>query len=282
MNNFEQDYFGLVEDALKYGEMRESRVGQTRSCFGTALRIKTLRDGQFPILTSRKIFYKPVLGELAAFLCGASRLTTFQRFGCNYWNENAAKWTGNLGLAVDKCHVGKVYGAQWRRWTDTSGGGDDYLDQLDVLIDSIKNDPYGRRHILTTWNPAELQLGCLPPCHILAQFNVTSDGFLDVCVYMRSVDLCLGLPSDIILYATLLLLVAQQVDKEPGTITFFMGDTHVYENHIAAAETQIVSPTFALPTWILDKEATVDNFRPADLVLPDYTHGEVLRYELNV
>lgn len=274
-SQYEQDYKFLVNRVIMTGEGRSSRVGPTLSVFGAALKIRDLRKGLFPILTTRKMYLKPILGELAAFLAGAKDLATFKDFGCNYWDDNAAAWRGNLGLTPDKFMVGRIYGVQWRDWNGQR-------DQVEALIRGLKKDPFSRRHILTTWNPSELQQMCLPPCHLLAQFYVTNDFHLDCIVTMRSVDLCLGLPSDVVIYAALLILVAQQVRLSPGNLTFMLGDTHVYLNHVDTWIDQDAEQLHELPRWHLVEHATVDNFTPDMFALSDYQQGPKLKYELFV
>ena len=220
--SFEQGYMKLLEDVQQYGEMRPSRAGNTIGVFGAKLEIASLAFGDFPLLTARKMFYKPVLGELAAFLLGATDVAVFKMFGCNYWDANAAVWSGNLGCPVEEHEVGQIYGAKWR---DFHG-----VDQIRKLVDGINSDPHSRRHLITAYDPSETYQ-CLPPCHLMAQFSVRSDNSLDCIVYMRSVDLCLGLPSDVILYAALLILVAKETDCSCGVLTFMFGDAHIYENH---------------------------------------------------
>jgi len=277
--SFDSDYLGFVNAVVTGGEKRQTRAGPTRSTFGSFIHINCLLRGQFPILTTRKMFPKPILGELAAFLRGASLLSEFQMLGCNYWNANAAAWPANAKYHPAAWHVGKVYGAQWRYWTGLHGT---QVDQLENLITSLREDSNSRRHILTTWNPAELSLGCLPPCHILAQFNVCNSKHLDCVVYMRSVDLCLGLPSDIILYAALLILIADEVSLKPGRLTFMLADTHIYENHVERFKKQLSAPDYGLPTYTLSPEASLDNFKPEHLEINNYQHGEKIDYPFAV
>lgn len=277
MSRFETQYKNLLAQVIVNGEHRPSRVGFTVSTFGTMLKIECLEQGLFPILTQRRIYPKGVLGELAAFLRGATLVQEFKDLGCNYWDANAAKWGPNVGLHPEDHAVGKVYGAQWRNWTDSLST----LDQLQELKRGLRADPYGRRHLLTTYNPAELTEGCLPPCHLLAQFNVRTTQQLDCIVTMRSVDLCLGLPSDIILYATLMLLLCNETGYTPGSLTFMMGDSHVYRNHIDMAQVQLCRPMHELPSFSLRRQATLDNFMPSDLTLTNYNHAGPISYELN-
>lgn len=277
MSNFEHAYIDLVSQVIKTGETRPSRAGSVLSLFGTMLKIECLEEGYFPILTQRRVFPVGVFGELAAFLQGAEDLVTFKNFGCNYWDVNAAAWYPNTGLETKDQVVGRIYGAQWRNWTSSEGP----VDQLAGLVEGLKQNAYGRRHLLTTYNPAELAEGCLPPCHLLAQFNVRTSKHLDCIVTMRSVDLCLGLPSDIILYATLMLLLCNETGCIPGKLTFMLGDTHVYANHVSQFQAHTQRQMYRLPAFELNESAKLDTFRTEDMRLINYQHSGVLSYELN-
>lgn len=155
------------------------------------------------------------------------------------------------------------------------------VDQLANLVTSLRTDPYSRRHLLATYNPAELAEGCLPPCHVLAQFNVRTTKQLDCVVTMRSVDLCLGLPSDIILYAALMLVLCSETGYTPGKLTFMLGDTHVYRNHIDQFQEHANRPTHPLPQFTLAAATGIDNFVASNLQLHNYTHSGVLSYAFN-
>ena len=280
MSTFEQDYIELVNLVVTGGEVRKTRVGMTRQIFGANLLVDSLREGEFPALTTRRLFTKGVLGELAAFLAGATTVAEFEAHGCKYWAPNAMAWKVNEGVPPELWKVGRVYGAQWRNWEgDTDFKGED---QLANLITGIKSDPFGRRHILTTWNPGELHLMCLPPCHVLAQFNVNGGDELECMVTMRSVDLCLGLPADVVLYAGLLCLIAQQTGYKPGSILFSLGDAHVYEQHVPAWEEQCDRSMHELPSYVLNPNATIDNFFANDLQLVNYKYHDPIKYELLV
>lgn len=275
MSKFEQDYVALVQRVIKDGAHRESRAGDTISIFGTMLQIDALEQGYFPILTQRKIMLGGILGELAAFLRGATDLKTFKDFGCNYWTSNAAAWLQNKGLPIEEMQVGRIYGYQWRKWA-----GD--LDQMAMLVEGLRANPYSRRHLLTTYDPADLYEVALAPCHLLAQFNIRTTKQLDCIVYMRSVDLCLGLPSDIILYATLMLILCNETGYTPGKLTFMLADTHIYKNHVDVFREHAQRPIHTLPLYLLHPRVDIDNFTPGDLVLADYQHSGVLKYEFSV
>ena len=274
MTVIDRAYNTLCHNVLDYGYLRPSRVEDTYSLPG--LRIQTsLAELEFPILTSRQIFYKGVLGELAAFLQGATMLRDFEHHGCNYWAHNAGQWKKNYGKEKTNWAVGRIYGAQWRNWGCTN------LDQLRMLVNGLKTDKYGRRHILTTWNPEELDDMCLPPCHLLTQFYARQENYLDCVVYMRSVDLALGLPSDLVLYGALLLLVAKEVDMVPGRLIMQFGDAHIYVPHIEQLREQINRPVKlhgAVP--VLATNASLFNFEANQLTFANYSPQEAIKYEL--
>ena len=270
---YERNYIGLVEIVVSHGDIRPSRVGTTRSLFCQTLSISDLSWGFFPVLTTRQLYPKPVFGELAAFIRGAEDLATFRGFGCNYWDANAAAWEMNRRVPQDQMRVGKIYGSKWR---DFHG-----VDQLEVLLDGLKSDKYSRRHVLTTWDPSETDQ-CLPPCHLLTQFYVSHGTTLNATVYMRSVDLLLGLPSDVILYSTLLLLICKELNMSPGRLNFQMGDCHVYENHLDAWSNQNINPIGELPLYSLSDSADLRNFLPSDIAIPNYDGHPRIHYALNV
>lgn len=277
MNPFDESYKRFVLELLANGTQRDSRAGPTIQTFGSCLKVSV--EHTFPILTTRKIHYMGVFGELAAFLQGATTVKQFEDQGCNYWSHNAAEWEPNHYELPENHVVGRIYGAQWRNWQGSEAVQG--YDQLHQLIKGLKANPYGRRHLLTTYNPAELRMMCLPPCHLLAQFNVREDGLLDCIVYMRSVDVCLGLPSDIVLYAALLVLVANEVDLYPGDLVFMMGDTHMYLNHGEGLLKQLGREALQLPTYRLKETTSIFSFKPTDLELIDYISHPSVSYKLN-
>lgn len=273
MGIIDTEYKILCDQVLNNGYIKPSRVGDTLSLPGLSIKSWNI-EYEFPIISTRKIFYKGVLGELAAFLQGATTVKEFEALGCNYWRHNASQWRYNKDLPEDDWIVGHIYGAQWRKWGLTQ------LDQIKVLVDGLKADPHGRRHILTTWNPEDLDRMCLPPCHLLAQFYARQDS-LDCIVYMRSVDLALGLPSDLVLYGVLLMLVAKAVGRRPGCVHMQFGDAHIYEQHIAGMTVQM--QRHALIYWpfaSLDNTATLDNFHPDHFILSNYEPLEAIKYVL--
>lgn len=278
--SFEEDYLKLLAKVIDHGWLVETRAGSAYSLIGQTLTIPFTRPDVFPLLTTRQIFYRPVFGELAAFLTGSERLRTFKTFGCNYWDENAKAWAYNKGTSEENMRVGRIYGAQWREWRPG------YIDQLAALVAGIRRDPYGRRYIVTAWAPHELQGMCLPPCHILFQAHVRpsrhGSPFLCLSIYMRSVDLCLGLPSDIVLYAALLKLLCNELCMQPGALYFHFGDAHVYANHVDNAKLQLARTPQPLPSVVLRPGVMLKDFTPTDIAICDYNPLERINYEFNV
>ena len=255
-----RNYAELVEKVLTSGYQMEGRNGKTVALFGKQL---TFHLGAgFPVVTGRQMFFKGVLGELAAFLAGPTHVNHFKSQGCHYWDKFADD-DGKLRLA---------YGNSWRDFHGT--------DQMKNLIDGLRADPYSRRHIITAWDPSGLDELSLMCCHYSYQWNVNTYGELEMIWIQRSVDLMLGLPSDIILAGALNMLVAQTVGLKPGKIVLQLGNCHVYEEHWEVAREYLKQPYKSLPKAKLDPKATVDNFLPEMLTFEGYTHGPKLSFEL--
>jgi len=271
---YEHGYLSLLEQCLETGEIVKGRNGHTRSVFGVAFEIRDLEEDTFPVLTTRQMYPRGIFGELAAFLQGATMLQQFKNYGCNYWDANAANWLPNKGIHQSQQRVGRIYGAQWRNFNGH--------DQLKKLLFTLKNEPTSRRHLLTAYNPTEVDQGCLPPCHLLAQYSVRRGAWLESCIYMRSVDLVIGLPTDVVLYATLQVLLANELRLYPGAMTFMLGDAHIYENHVELLANQVKRKPFAPPKLAFTKETSVLNFYPADVELLDYQHHDSIPYAFNV
>ena len=260
--NFEVNYKKLVSDVynLHPAYKKVGRNGTTLSSFGHQLKFDELTRGRFPLITARKMYPKGIAGEMAAFLKGPKHLDDFTSQGCNYWS-NWAEADGSIN--VD-------YG---NAWTDFEG-----VNQLEQLVDGLKNNPHGRRHIVTAWNPKNLDNLSLPCCHWAYQFYVTPLGNLDMIWIQRSVDLMIGLPSDIMLAALLNILVANETGYKPGTITMQLGDCHIYEEHMPHVSTYLDAYNHAPPTYKL--KDGLFNFSPDSLELIDYEHGDPIKFEL--
>ena len=267
--NWERDYLNLVEQVITTGYFGDSRAGATYALPGESLKIPL--DKGFPMITTRKMYPSGVIGELAGFVRGAEDLATYERYGCNYWGDNAANWVANEGKPRAEWQIGKSYGSLWR---DFHG-----VDQLKAVMSALQYNPDSRRMVVSAWDPSVE--ACLPSCHLLFQFYVRRDE-LHCMVMMRSVDLCVGLPSDIILYALLTNLVAKDTGLKAKSLTFFFGDTHVYENHVELFmnHQRIVEPQDS-PTLLLAPDCTTLDFVPSDVQILDYQHGPVIKYPFN-
>jgi thymidylate synthase len=269
-----RQYHDLLEDILNNGEIKDDRTGVgTISVFGRQLRFD-LTVG-FPAVTTKKLAWKSVVSELLWFIEGSGdeRRLAEILYGSRD-PERSTIWTGNAQAAywTPKARydgdLGRVYGVQWRDWRG--------VDQLSNLIEGIKNDPNGRRHIITAWNVDELDKMALPPCHVLAQFYV-SNGKLSCHMYQRSVDVFLGLPFNIASYALLTHMIAQVCDLKVGELIISTGDTHIYSNHIEQVKEQLSREEYPLPLLFLDpKIKNIDKFIMDDILLFDYqSHGTI-------
>jgi thymidylate synthase len=261
-----QQYIDLIDRVLTPWQGQKDRTGVgTRYLFGEHISFD-LTDG-FPIVSLRKINYKAAFAEAAGFIRGVTSKKAFSALGCNYWNT-----TG------DSDDLGPIYGYQWRNW-----GGD----QLAKLVQELMYNPFSRRHILSTWNVDDLDSMALPPCHIIAQFNVQQDKNqtprLDCLVYMRSVDIMLGLPYDIIVYALLTHLLAKECQYTVGMLRFTFGNAHIYDNHTMDAIKLIkLEPQAGMVGLKLAENTSLFNFKPEDAELLGYNPGPSVEFKLNL
>jgi thymidylate synthase len=269
-----KQYHDLLEDILNSGEVKDDRTGVgTISVFGRQLRFDLSKG--FPAITTKKLAWKSVVSELLWFIegTGDERRLAEILYGSRdtdrstIWtgNAQAAYWTPRAKYDGD---LGRVYGVQWRDWRG--------VDQLSNLIEGIKTDPNGRRHIITAWNVDELDKMALPPCHVLAQFYV-SNGKLSCHMYQRSVDVFLGLPFNIASYALLTHMIAQVCDLKVGELIISTGDTHIYSNHVEQVKEQLAREEYSLPALFLNPEIkNIDKFSMDDILLFDYqSHGTI-------
>jgi thymidylate synthase len=288
MNNSEHVYLDALQNILDNGEDRPDRTGVgTRSIFGLQMRFD-LTAG-FPAVTTKKLAWKSMVSELLWFIEGsgdelrlreilhgsrASEKTTI-------WTDNAQStyWT-NRNLKRSFGDLGRIYGVQWRRWRKPLIRINKVVlqnhDQLIELIAGIKEDPYGRRHIISAWNPGELDLMALPPCHIMSQFYV-SNGKLSCHMYQRSADFFLGVPFNIASYALFTHMIAQVCNLEVGDLIISFGDAHIYQNHFDQVKEQLSRKPLAAPTLYLNPSITViTDFEMEDIELVDYQHHEAI------
>ncbi|GAA1350342.1 thymidylate synthase [Arthrobacter koreensis] len=258
MTTIPTPYEDLLRDILAHGTAKSDRTGTgTRSVFGRQMRFDLSES--FPLITTKRVHFKSVALELLWFLRGDSNVRWLQERGVTIWDE----W------ADDDGELGPVYGVQWRSWPTPDGG---QIDQIAKLIDGLKNNPDSRRHIVTAWNPAEVENMALPPCHAMFQFYV-ADGKLSCQLYQRSADTFLGVPFNIASYALLTLMVAQQVGLEPGEFVWTGGDVHIYDNHLDQVTEQLSRSPFPYPKLRLRrKPASIFDYELDDFEVLDYQH----------
>jgi len=250
-------YLGLLDDILQNGVDRGDRTGTgTRGVFGRQLRFD-LTQG-FPLLTTKKVHLKSIILELLWFLRGDSNVRWLQEQGVTIWDE----WANEEG------ELGPVYGKQWRSWESKDGR---VIDQIADVVQSIKTNPNSRRHIVSAWNPAEVDQMALPPCHCLFQFFV-ADGKLSCQLYQRSADVFLGVPFNIASYALLTQMMAQVTGLMPGEFVHTFGDAHLYHNHFDQARTQLARTPYAAPQMLINPERQdIFGFEYGDFKLEGYT-----------
>ena len=251
-----QQYLSLLNRILTEGATKTDRTGTgTMSVFGNQMRFN-LADG-FPLLTTKKLHLKSIIYELLWFLRGDTNVHYLQEHGVRIWNE----WADENG------DLGPVYGHQWRSWPDYNGGT---IDQIQNVLDLIRNHPDSRRMIVSAWNPAEVEQMALPPCHCLFQFYV-ADGKLSLQLYQRSADTFLGVPFNIASYALLLQMMAQVSGLETGDFIHTTGDTHLYLNHLDQARLQLTRTPRPLPKMRINPDVkNLFDFHYEDFQLEGY------------
>ncbi len=251
-----QPYLDLMRHVLEHGHAKNDRTGTgTLSVFGWQTRYD-LAAG-FPLLTTKKLHTKSIIHELLWFLRGDTNIRYLKENGVSIWDD----WADANG------DLGPVYGKQWRHWETTDGRE---IDQIGLLIAGLKNNPDSRRHLVSAWNPGEVDKMKLPPCHALFQFYV-ADGALSCQLYQRSADIFLGVPFNIASYALLTLMIAQVCGLRPGDFVHTLGDAHLYTNHLEQAKLQLSRAPRPLPTLRINPEIhDILAFRFEDFTLEGY------------
>ena len=251
-----RQYLDLMQHVLEHGHVKADRTGTgTRSVFGWQMRFD-LSQG-FPVLTTKKLHLRSIIIELLWFLRGDTNIQWLKDNKVSIWDE----WADENG------DLGPVYGHQWRHWPARDGAE---IDQITQLIEGLKKNPDSRRHLVTAWNPSEVDRMALPPCHALFQFYV-ADGRLSCQLYQRSADIFLGVPFNIASYALLTMMVAQVVGLKPGDFVHTLGDAHLYSNHLDQARLQLSRDTRTLPTMRINPDVKeIFAFSFEDFVLDGY------------
>ncbi|MCJ1762197.1 thymidylate synthase [Mammaliicoccus sciuri] len=305
MNNFDKAYHDLCKRVLEEGENKDDRTGTgTISIFGHQMRFD-LSEG-FPLLTTKKVSFKLIATELLWFIKGDTNIRYLLQYKNNIWNEWAFKkwiesndydgpdmtdfgrrslvddefneqYKAQLAIFKDKIlndddfmikygDLGNVYGKQWRDWKDQDGKR---FDQLKTLIENIKHNPNSRRHIISAWNPTEIDTMALPPCHTLFQFYV-KDGKLSCQLYQRSADIFLGVPFNIASYSLLTHLIAKECGLEVGEFVHTFGDAHIYKNHIDAINEQLSRGSYDAPKLNINTDKSLFDIEYEDLEIDGY------------
>ena len=251
-----KQYLQLMTDILENGSTKTDRTGTgTLSVFGRQLRFD-LSEG-FPMVTTKKLHLRSIIYELLWFLNGDTNIKYLKDNGVSIWDE----WADANG------ELGPVYGHQWRSWPTPDGK---HIDQITQVLNQIKTKPDSRRHIVTAWNPSEVDKMALPPCHALFQFYV-AEGKLSCQLYQRSADYFLGVPFNIASYALLTHMFAQQCDLEPGEFIWTGGDTHLYSNHLEQAKLQLSRVPYPLPQLhIRRKPNSIFDYKFEDFEIVNY------------
>lgn len=251
-----KQYLDLLDRIFTEGVKKEDRTGTgTISVFGNQMRFN-LEDG-FPLLTTKKLHLKSIIYELLWFLRGDTNIKYLKDHGVSIWDE----WADENG------ELGPVYGHQWRSWPDENGGT---IDQIQNVVNQIKNNPDSRRMIVSAWNVAEVERMALPPCHTMFQFYV-ANGRLSLQLYQRSADTFLGVPFNIASYALLLQMMAQVTGLKAGDFIHTTGDTHLYLNHIEQAKLQLTRTPRPLPRMIINPDVKdIFDFKYEDFQLEGY------------
>jgi thymidylate synthase len=285
----EHQYLDLVKHILDNGDRRMDRTGTgTLSVFGATMRF-SLDNNTLPLLTTKRVFYKAVVEELLFFLRGDTDSKILERKGVRIWEKNGSKqFLRAQGIDRDEGDLGPIYGFQWRHFgaeydtahSDYAGKG---IDQLEDVIRRIKANPMCRRLVVSAWNPVAIPQMALPPCHVLFQFYV-SDGKLSCALYQRSGDMGLGVPFNIASYSLLTIIVAHLTGLRPGELVHFLGDCHVYLNHVDALREQVARAPRPFPKLYVrpaGARAAVEDFEADDFELVGYDPHPPIKMEMS-
>ena len=281
----EYNYLNVLKDVLYYGKERQTRNSKTISKFGIKMEFNDINE-HFPLLTTKKMYWKGIKEELLWFINGDTNSTLLEDKHVNIWkgNSNRDFLDNNQFSHYQEGECGPIYGFQWRHFNapypiidNKNKGG---IDQLQNCIDLIKSDPYSRRIFMSSWNPCQLKDMVLPPCHVSYQFYVTDDGKIDCQMYQRSGDIFLGVPFNIASTALLTSMIANITGYSPGKISIIIGDAHIYKNHIESIEEQLTRKPYGFPKLYIKNRNTIDEFNSNDLQLVSYYSHKSIKSDM--
>ena len=289
----ENQYIELVKKIINEGTWEETRNGKTKSIFGNMMRF-SLKNGKIPILTTKKMAWKTCLKELLWFVRGDTDNTLLNNQGVHIWDANASKeFMESRGIShYPEGQLGPIYGYQWRHFNarynsetgqPNEGETEKCVDQLQSIINYLKNPETrtSRRLIMTAWNPAQLNEMALPPCHILCQFNVHNGNQLSCALYQRSGDVGLGILFNIASYSFLTHLLAKHCGLEAYEFVYFLGNAHIYEEHIPALSEQILREPYELPTLqIVNQRENINDYEVSDFQLMNYKSHDTIKMKM--
>jgi thymidylate synthase len=286
----EYQYLHLLENIIDHGVWEEGRNGKTKSIFGHSMRF-SLRNGQIPILTTKKTAWKTCLRELLWFIRGDTDNRNLKEQGVHIWDANGSReFLDSRGLThYEDDELGPIYGWQWRHFNKPymsvhpHAHSIKYVDQLQQIIDTLKDPAQrtSRRMIMTAWNPSQLNQMALPPCHILCQFNVHGGNQLSCAMFQRSNDECCGTPFNIASYSFLTHLLAKHCGLEAYEFVYFKGNCHVYEEHIESAKLQLTREPLPFPTvHIQTLRENIEDYVVEDFEIQNYQHHDPIVYKM--
>lgn len=290
-NADEQQYLNLIKDILEKGTLEEGRNGKTKSLFGYSMRF-SLKDGTLPLLTTKQVAWKTCFKELIWFIKGCTDNEELTKMNVNIWNGNSSReFLDSRGLYNNEENdLGPVYGHQWRHFnapyinckTNYENQG---IDQLKYIIDELKSSEgrKSRRLVMSAWNPCQINEMALPPCHVMIQFNVRDNKYLSCALYQRSGDVGLGVPFNIASYSFLTHILARHCDLVADEFVHFLGNAHIYENHISVLEKQILRTPYQFPKInICSKRDNIEDYSINDIEwLEEYKYHEKMKMEMS-
>ena len=285
----ENQYLNLIQDIINDGNMEEGRNGKALTVFGAVMHF-SLDNNILPLLTTKKVAWKTCLRELLWFISGKTDNKILQDKKVKIWDANASReFLDSRGLQnLDENDLGPIYGHQWRHFNaDYTSCHEDYsnkgIDQLEYIINNLK-DPTNRnsrRLVMSAWNPCQLDQMALPPCHILTQFNVSEDKYLSCSMYQRSGDIGLGVPFNIASYSILAHLIAHHCNLEVKDFVYYLGNAHIYDDHIDSLITQIQRfPKKFCTLKIINKYENISEYKENDFMIENYDYHDIIKMEM--